>query len=113
MMLFSSSYNSKNKTFAELCSRPKIHVNIAYNNEKTLFELNETSQEIIKKPFWIIRYSRVQQVWDYEIMIPFLKIYNIVPHWINCNRTWGVKNQTTGRWTGAVGQVDLILLIEE
>ena len=33
---------------------------------------------------------------------------NIVINWINCNYTWGIFDYETGKWTGAVGQVNIL-----
>ena len=35
----------------------------------------------------------------------FFKNHDIVPVWINCHYTWGVYDEESGRWTGAVGKV--------
>ena len=43
----------------------------------------------------------------HEILIPFFKNYNIVNNWIDCNYTFGEYDNKTGKWTGALGQVNL------
>ena len=45
-------------------------------------------------------------IWDYEILEIFFENNKIVPKWINCNYTWGTYDYETGKWTGAVGQVN-------
>ena len=45
---------------------------------------------------------------DNEILSIFFKHYDIIVKWINCNYTWGVFHDETGKWTGAVGQVSMV-----
>ena len=45
--------------------------------------------------------------YDWEIIKPFLDHYTLTPTWIDCNRIWGVFDEETGTWTGAVGKVKL------
>ena len=35
----------------------------------------------------------------------FFKNHDIVPIWMNCHYTWGVYDEESGKWTGAVGKV--------
>ena len=49
--------------------------------------------------------------WDYEILSSFFENYHITPTWINCYYTWGVFDEETGHWTGAVGKVTVIINI--
>ena len=44
---------------------------------------------------------------DYEILLKFFENYNITPKWIDCNFTWGLFDEDTGHWTGAVGKVNI------
>ena len=37
----------------------------------------------------------------------FFLNYNILVNWTNCNYTWGWFDYETGKWTGAVGQVNI------
>ena len=43
--------------------------------------------------------------WDWEIIKAFLDHYNLTPTWIDCNFIWGVFDEETGTWNGAVGKV--------
>ena len=45
--------------------------------------------------------------YDNEILSIFFQHYDIIVKWINCNYTWGVFDDETGKWTGAVGQVNI------
>ena len=44
---------------------------------------------------------------DNEILSIFFKNYDIIVKWINCNYTWGWYDVDMGKWTGAVGQVNM------
>ena len=46
--------------------------------------------------------------WHFEIIGSFLFNYNIIVNkWIDCNDTYGIFDNETGKWTGAVGQVNI------
>ena len=45
-----------------------------------------------------------------EILSIFFKNYNIIVYWINCNGSFGSIDNLTGKWTGAVGQVNIYSL---
>ena len=42
-----------------------------------------------------------------EIIDKFIKNHNIIVKWINCNYSYGSYDDETGKWTGAVGQVNI------
>ena len=42
---------------------------------------------------------------EWEIQYDFHTYNNIVPHWSDNNGTWGLLDEETGVWTGAVGMV--------
>ena len=46
-----------------------------------------------------------QMALDWEIIKPFFDHYSLTPTWVNCNNTYGVLDEETGTWTGAVGKV--------
>ena len=79
-------------------------VNIAYNNERAVFEIDKETQTMVDFPILPKRgLSRIPREW--EIMKPFLDHYSLTPNWIDCNRKWGTFDKDTGTWTGAVGKV--------
>ena len=43
--------------------------------------------------------------YDWEILQSFFSANDIVPVWTNCHYTWGLYDEESGRWTGAVGKV--------
>ena len=46
--------------------------------------------------------------YDFEILETFFENRNInFINWINNNFTWGSYDNETGRWTGAVGKVEM------
>ena len=77
-------------------------INIAYNNDSGWFEFVNNS--MVEYPAKIIEGKDDYISWDSEILEIFLK--NKYIRWINCNYTWGWHDDETGRWTGAVGQVN-------
>ena len=104
MMLYDNNLNSKNLLYDDICEKEKIYADIAFNQEETLMEVNETTGTVIPRPIDIVKkYIAIAN--DPEMMIPFLEIHNIVPNWINCNRVWGTLNKTSGQWNGCVGKV--------
>ena len=44
---------------------------------------------------------------DDEILSKLFRNYNIIINLINCNYTWGWFDAETGKWTGAVGKVNI------
>ena len=43
--------------------------------------------------------------YDYEILSSFFENYHIIVTWIDCNFNFGLFDEETGHWTGAVGKV--------
>ena len=49
--------------------------------------------------------------YEYELIIPFLENNNVIGTWSDSHYIWGEFNETTGLWTGNLGQVNLLLQI--
>ena len=84
---------------------------IAYNHDDYAFSVDEEKgiADGKNKPnrlTYIAQYGTSNIPWDHEIINSFIFKYNVNASWTECNYTWGVFNETTGRWNGAVGQVD-------
>ena len=47
-----------------------------------------------------------------KILRIFFEKHNLTPMWTNCNGVWGRLNKTTGRFTGAIGEVRSILFFD-
>ena len=45
--------------------------------------------------------------YPYEIFYPFFETYNIIANWTDCNYTFGVYDNETGKYTGVIGQVNI------
>ena len=45
--------------------------------------------------------------WDWEILSSFVERNNLFVNWIDCNYTWGWYDDDTGKWTGAIGKVNI------
>ena len=58
--------------------------------------------------YQIIQMIRCNSAQEYEMLKTFFSKFNIKTTWIYCNQTPGVFNYTTGNWTGAVGQVEIL-----
>ena len=93
---------NKNVPFDELCKEK--HVNIASNNEAGIFNVDPDTGELEKLPLTPYKgFSSITLEW--EIQHDFHTHNNIVPHWSDNNGTWGLLDEDTGLWTGAVGMV--------
>ena len=81
-------------------------VTIAYNNDYAIrFEVDPETQTMVEYPARPVNrwHSKIPHSW--EIIKPFLEHHSLTPIWIDCNRIWGVLDEKTGTWTGAVGKV--------
>ena len=83
--------------------RDSLSINVAYNNDPGNFEVVNNS--MTKYPVTIKKgvYSAIPL--DNEILEVFFENRNI--NWINCFYNWGWYDDETGRWTGAVGKVNM------
>ena len=102
LLLLKSATVNRNFSLDEVCKEK--HVIIAYNNEPDVFEVSNITGQLIKYP--VKPYMKYWSIaWEWEIQAIFFKSNNIIPHWINCNYTWGWLEYETGQWTGAVGLI--------
>ena len=107
MMIFKNGTTKDNLQYKDLC-KEEHHVRIAYNNEVDWFEIDNITNSMVEYPHWKIMVGDYGQLSDeYEILKTFFSKFNIKPTWINCNYTWGLFDDETGHWTGAVGQVEV------
>ena len=105
LLLQKSATVNRDLGFGEVCKEK--HAIVAYNNDHEFFEI--LKGEMVTsgwtygvQPF--VKYGR-PVAWEWEIQAAFFKSNNITPHWIYCNYDWGTLNETTGQWSGAVGQI--------
>ena len=109
MMIFLNGTTKNHLQYKDLC-KEEHHVRIAYNNEVDWFEIDNITNSMVEYPHWMIMVGDYGQRSDeYEILKTFFSKFNIRPTWINCNYTWGVFDDETGHWTGAVGQVEILI----
>ena len=100
LLLLKSATVNRNLGFDEVCNEK--HVYIGYNNEQGWFGVSKGELEKLPlKPY--VRYYSIAQ--EPEIQELFFKSYNVTPHWINCNFSWGTLDYTTGQWSGGVGLI--------
>ena len=101
---------SNNVKYKNIC-KEQFPVHIAYNNRIFWFQMENNSMVDSMKKFQVLHGLLVGGydviTLDTEILSLFFKNYNIILKWINCNGTWGVFDDETGKWTGAVGQVNM------
>ena len=97
-----SNDGSASKEYKDMCVGPKNFARIAYNND-VWFDI--WYGEMWLYPVYPVVGEYPQVVYDWEILKPFFEEYHITPTWINCNYTWGIFDEETGHWTGAVGKV--------
>ena len=100
LLLLKNATVNRNLSFDNVCVKKQVYV--AYNNEFGVLEVK--NGELVKYPLRpeVHEYTIV---YEWEIQEAFLKYYNIKPHWINANYTWGNLDKTTGQWSGAVGLI--------
>ena len=84
--------------------KDSLSINVAYNDNYGFFEIANNSM-VEWHDFWFLMNENSQLLYDFEILEAFLE--NKIKNWINCNYTWGVYDDETGRWTGAVGKVKM------
>ena len=46
--------------------------------------------------------------YKYEVFSPFFEKYKIIANWTDCNYTFGVYDNETGKYNGVIGQVNLL-----
>ena len=80
-------------------------VTIAYNNEYWVFEVDPETQTMVEYPQRPVKgwHSSIPRNW--EIIKSFIDHYSLIPTWIDCDYTFGILDEETGTWTGAVGKV--------
>ena len=80
---------------------------IAYNDFLPFFEVSNETKTMKELP----RSSGLSNIaWDWEIIKTFLDHHSLTPTWIYCKQDWGVLDEETGSWTGAVGKVRNLIL---
>ena len=90
------------KVWGDLCRQKTVR--IAYNNVPWVFEIDNSTDEMVKYPLDPrTGYSLISK--DWEILDSFFMTNNIIPIWIYCNQTWGWYDEELGNWTGASGMV--------
>ena len=93
-------------------SQEKHQITIAYNNDQGWFHVHNDTNTMKEFPLWRTLYESEQSSsvsLDWELLKIFFDNYNINPTWVNCHFTWGWFDEETGKWTGGVGKVTLML----
>ena len=99
----------------EVFPKESFPVHVAYNHEPFWFEIeNNLMVDTMKKYQTLHGWFKGDSTAisrDSEILSIFFEHYDIIVKWINCNYTWGWKDYELGKWTGAVGQVNMMMHI--
>ena len=109
-MMYNNGSVSKNVRYQDLCVE-RFAVNVAYNHDPKWFEVEDNSLVDLRKKYgythgeWVGVYSYLAD--NDEILSKFFLNNNIIINWIDCNYTWGWFDYETGKWTGAVGKVNI------
>ena len=94
------------KSYKEICRGEPKKVNLGYNFEIGLLEVeNNSLVHIPLKPKDYIYGKWAIQSFYWEVLDKFFGIYNIEPNWLDCNYTWGWFDEDLGGWTGCMGKV--------
>ena len=111
MMIFLNGTTKNHLQYKDLC-KEEHHVRIAYNNFIETFGIDKITNTMIEYPKLTKNFGHLHDQGqfspEYEMLKTFFSKFNIKPTWIYCNQTPGVFNETTGNWTGAVGQVEIL-----
>ena len=108
IMIFKNGTTKHNLQYKDLCIKGVHEVRIAYNNVKASFTIDNITNTMVEYGYRIPIVAEWGQIsHEYKMLKSFFSKFNIKPTWINCNSTWGVFDNKTGNWTGAVGQVEI------
>ena len=86
--------------------KASLSINVAYNNNPGWFKIVNNSM-FEWNDYWGLINDKSNIPYNFEILEIFFKTKNVIINWINCNYTWGLFDDETERWTGAVGKVKL------
>ena len=94
------------KSYKEICSGEPKKVNLGYNNDPGILEVeNNTLVHISRKPHDYIYGASSVMPYDFEILSMFFSSHNIEPNWLDCGYSWGWYDEDLGGWTGCMGKV--------
>ena len=106
-MVFDNGTINGGLDYEDLCKEEHA-TRIAFNND---YVFKVRNNQMLRYPRWkpiVLNWGQIST--EDAIMRSFFSKYNIKPTWINCNYNWGVFDDETGHWTGAVGQVLILTL---
>ena len=107
-MIFKNGTTKDDLQYKDLCQE-EHEVRIAYNNRRNKFEIDTKTNSMVDFSYGMpIVYEWSQISHEHIMLETFFSKFNIKPTWINCNYTWGLYDNETDSWTGAVGQVGIL-----
>ena len=86
---------SKNVKYDNLCNE-QFSVHVAYNDEFPFEIVNDSMVEYTVLHGTCVGVHSFIPL-NYEIIDMFIKNHNIMVKWINCNFTWGLSDDETGK----------------
>ena len=110
MMIYNNGSVSNTVKYNDLCQE-RFAINLAYNQDTWYFEVENNSMVDLREKYGHLHgdlvgfYSYLSE--DDEILLKFFLNHNIIINWIDCNYTWGWFDDETGKWTGAIGLVNI------
>ena len=108
------------KSYKEICSGEKKRVNLGYNNDKSVFNVENNTLAAYPQSCgnFPLKNNHIYQPispcihgfnsymsWAWEVFSKFFSIYNIEPNWLDCDYNWGSYDAEFGNWTGCMGKV--------
>ena len=101
LTMYNNGSVSNKVRYQDICT-DKFVANIAH-----VWSKDVVNNSMVAYPPNIVKGKNPALASDFEIIFPFLLKYNIMLKWIDCNNTPGIFDYETGKWTGAVGQVNI------
>ena len=93
------------KSFKEICSGEPKKVNLGYNYDPGLLEVENNSLVQTRSFSEIVRGGHSYHITYGEVLSIFFSIHKIQPNWLNCGFSWGWYDENLGGWTGCMGKV--------
>ena len=109
------------ESYKEICSGEPRRVNLGFNNDPKLMNVDTSTNTILAKPQSCddfphkpnpdqtfnpcVHGARTNMARDWEILSTFLSIHNFEPTWLDCGMSWGWYDEDLGGWTGCMGKV--------
>ena len=106
LTMYNNGSVSSKVRYQDICT-DRFVANIAHARSNDV-----VNNSMVEYPLYIIEGEWSYIPWHFEIIGSFLFNFNIIVNrWIDCNNTHGTLDYETGKWTGAVRQVNIELQV--